>query len=274
MASLVEIAQLHSSGNPVTKPLRYYQIYEQELREEGLDPISILEIGVYEGESTKIFSMRYPFAHIVALDLTLKDIDFSDHSNVSYLQCDQTDKAKLKAIIEEHFPTGLDLVIDDASHLGHLSKLTFDCVFPYLRSGGLYIVEDWGTGYMGAWLDGKRFTDCEVPSTSTIIAKRVRSHDHGMVGFVKSLVDYTAMGDINSAGSSRPGFISQLILSVARFRPLTNIVNRFPHLKARLIKYVQPRGERGASKISPTSMQSPELKSVKFFRGLCIACKA
>jgi hypothetical protein len=49
----------------------------------------------------------------------------------------------------------LDIVIDDASHLYNPTKATFDYVFHnHLRSGGIYIIEDWGAGYWPKWPDG------------------------------------------------------------------------------------------------------------------------
>lgn len=274
MASLVEIAQSHHSGNPITKPLRYYEIYEQALAEEGLNPQSILEIGVYEGESVKVLATRFPSAHIVALDLNLRDIDFSGYANVSYLQCDQTDAARIRSILEHHFPNGVDLVIDDASHIGHLSRLTFDCVFPHLRPGGLYIVEDWGTGYMKTWVDGHRFAQRKANSGTAIIPRTMRSHDFGMVGFVKSLVDYTAIDDITDARASGAGRAMGLLLLAGRFRPLMKIADRFPRLKTRLVNKLNTPQAKTPPQPENPQPALPRLKSLKFHRGVCIACKA
>ena len=37
----------------------------------------------------------------------------------------------------------LDLVIDDGSHLLEETRTSFETLFPRLRKGGLYVVEDW-----------------------------------------------------------------------------------------------------------------------------------
>ena len=274
MISLYNIAKENYSHDPVTKPLRYYEIFEQALHEEGLSPKSILEIGVYQGESTKALSRRFPAAHIVAVDLNLKEIDFSAHHNVHYLQCDQTDRAKLRSICEDHFPDGLDLVIEDASHIGHLSRLTFNFVFPQVRSGGLYIIEDWGTGYWDTWIDGGRFSDCRVPATTGRIARTIRSHSLGMVGFVKSLVDYTAADDIADDRAIARTPMARLALAVGRLSALRKMVDRMPRFKLSLTQILQPGG--GARVAAPPEghPELPRLKSLKFFRGVCIACKA
>jgi hypothetical protein len=55
----------------------------------------------------------------------------------------QADRKRVVEIIENEFPNGLDLVIDDASHAYAETKATFETVFPCLRTGGIYIIEDW-----------------------------------------------------------------------------------------------------------------------------------
>jgi hypothetical protein len=274
MSSLLELAKSNYSSDPVTKPLRYYEIYEQALREEGLSPKFILEIGVYEGESTKALARCFPSAHIVAVDLNLREIDFSDYENVHYLQCDQTDSAKLQSICKDHFPDGVDLVIDDASHIGHFSRLTFNYVIPYVKSGGLYIVEDWGTGYWETWVDGGLFADRKIPSPAGRIPKSIKSHNFGMVGFVKSLVDYTATDDIENHRAARVGLASRFILPAGRIRSLRKFVEKTPRLKSWLIKYMDSSTSAQATELSQAQIGLPRLKSLKFFRGVCIACKA
>ncbi|MDP1613827.1 MAG: hypothetical protein Q8M11_22420 [Sulfuritalea sp.] len=274
MISLYNIAKEDYSHDPVTKPLRYYEIFEQALHEEGLSPKFILEIGVYQGESTKALAKRFPAAHIVAVDLKLRDIDFSAYQNVHYLQCDQTDGAKLRSICEDYFPNGLDLVIEDASHIGHLSRLTFNFIFPHVSSGGLYIIEDWGTGYWDTWIDGGRFSDCKVPVAADRITRTIPSHNLGMVGFVKSLVDYTATDDIGSDRAVARTRLSRLGLAAGRVSALRKIVERIPRFKLWLTERLQLGGSAHIVAPPEGHAELPRLKSLKFFRGVCIACKA
>ncbi|MBB5803214.1 demethylmacrocin O-methyltransferase [Saccharothrix ecbatanensis] len=82
---------------------------------------------------------------------------------------DQSDAAFL-----ERLETGpLDIVIDDGSHLSHDVISSFRALFPKLRPGGLYVVEDLQTSYWPGW-GGDRH-DLDNPGTS--------------VGMLKSLVD-------------------------------------------------------------------------------------
>jgi hypothetical protein len=60
---------------------------------------------------------------------------------------DQADARRLREIVETEFIEPLDLVFDDASHIYEPTKSTFETVFPFLRAGGLYIIEDWAWGH-------------------------------------------------------------------------------------------------------------------------------
>jgi hypothetical protein len=202
---LFDIAQRAYSRDVGTKNPGYYQRYDAFFRDNDFRPTGILEIGVHQGESTKVFATAYPKAKIVALDLKrYDDVDFSGFQNVVYVQADQTDAKRLEGIMRYEFPSGFDLVIDDASHVGAYSRATFDTVFPHLNPGGVYIVEDWGTGYFDDFVDGGRFQDYPLSFHDGNIPRRLPSHDCGMVGFVKSLVDMTSEPDIRAKQADPP----------------------------------------------------------------------
>jgi hypothetical protein len=66
----------------------------------------------------------------------------------TYWGVDQADREQLTAIVDREFgDEPLDLVIDDASHLYAPTKASFEVLFPRLRPGGLYIIEDWATDH-------------------------------------------------------------------------------------------------------------------------------
>ena len=57
---------------------------------------------------------------------------------------DQKDRTLLKSIVEKFGQ--FDIVVDDASHLDFETKVTFKHIFPYLKSGAPYIIEDLHAG--------------------------------------------------------------------------------------------------------------------------------
>lgn len=121
-----------------------------------------------------------------------------------YLQADQTDGPTLERICREFSPDGFDIIIDDASHVGCHSLRSFEILFPRVKPAGFYIVEDWGTGYWPDWPDGAEVSAVSLAACDGDLAKRIVSHDHGMVGFVKFLVDETAGDDRYQRGSVSP----------------------------------------------------------------------
>jgi hypothetical protein len=203
--ALFDAARKSFSTEAGTKHPGYYSRYDRFFHKNSFTPTSILEIGVHQGESTKVFATVYPHAKIVALDLDRhQHVDFSAFGNITYIGVDQTDTKRLEEVIKNEFPAGFDFVIEDASHIGAYSHITFHTVFPHLKPGGIYIVEDWGTGYFDDFVDGSRFQEYPLHFHDGNIPKRMPSHDFGMVGFVKSLVDMTSEPDIRNKMSDPP----------------------------------------------------------------------
>lgn len=57
----------------------------------------------------------------------------------------------------------LDLVVDDASHLLAETRVTFETLFPLLRPGGIYVVEDWNADHLIADTIERMVTDVDSP---------------------------------------------------------------------------------------------------------------
>ena len=173
-------------------------------------PSGILELGTFLGTSTRVFSDAFKDAKIVTIDIMDRKIDFESRGNIETLVGSQTDEKLLSQTISTSFKNGVDLIIDDASHIGVLSKISFDILFPLLNSGGAYFIEDWGTGYWDESVDGSRFQSFPLFAVEGCIPKRLPSHDFGMVGFVKSLVDYTHESAIRRSHASEVRHASRI----------------------------------------------------------------
>lgn len=91
---------------------------------------------------------------MIAVDIIAEPAGLAEHSNVSYHRCDQTDGDTLRAVVEAMAPRGFDFVVDDASHCGWRSWTSFQALWPQVRAGGYYVIEDWTTGYQPTWPDG------------------------------------------------------------------------------------------------------------------------
>ena len=195
--TLPEIAStLFDGPGERSKSILCYNIYETFFQPFRNKEISLFEVGVFNGESTKIFAKYFCNAQIVGIDHDLRAIDLNGYRNINLFQGDQSSYEFMAGVADEYFGNGIDIVIDDASHIGILSKRTFEILFPRLKSGGIYIVEDWGTGYWTNWHDGGLYEIYETrPFHKGEFVKRIPSHDYGMVGFIKHVVDLVGMSD-------------------------------------------------------------------------------
>jgi hypothetical protein len=165
----------------------------------------MLELGIWKGDSLAMWRDAFPLATIVGVDLAPPKLDLGPRVRV--VAGDQSDAIMLAKVRADHAPDGFDVIVDDASHIGQLSARSLQALYPlHLRPGGLYIIEDWGTGYLSDWADGVAL--CAVVGSEGLDAGhdssagvgdgklRFPSHDAGMVGLVKRLVDHTAAGTL------------------------------------------------------------------------------
>jgi hypothetical protein len=204
-STLVDLARdLVSGADQVEKPLKFYDIYDRYFSEFSGQPVTLLELGVHTGASLKVWASYFPNGSVIGIDLIDPGPDFSAYPNIVYEVADQADRPRLDAICKARAPEGFDLIIDDASHIGYSAAASYSVLFPRLKSGALYNIEDWGTGYYDDWPDGGHYQKIRVESFDGLVPKRLPSHDFGMVGFVKSLIDDVAGDHI------RPTLVSNL----------------------------------------------------------------
>jgi predicted O-methyltransferase YrrM len=113
----------------------------------------IVDVGIYKGGSTALLAAALRPLRLTAFDVAPEPVevleDFvaaHDWAEVvhSHYGVDQADLPALLALIEkDHGGEPLDLVVDDASHFYRETRATFSALFPLLRPGGVYVIEDW-----------------------------------------------------------------------------------------------------------------------------------
>ena len=232
---LEELATRYNTDKAVH--VHYLKNYENAFKELVGKDVKLLELGIKHGGS--LFLWRDYFEKGVIAGLDINPVTLNDDSGrIHTYQGMQQDTALLDRIAQDVAPDGFDVIIDDCSHIGILSRSSFWHLFEnHLKKGGLYIIEDWGTGYWDHWVDGVRYKPGgkgfsqplykvtrglarlqQFPSLrhlplvggllraakASIVRREFHSHDCGMVGFVKELVDELGRPDIASAagGSS------------------------------------------------------------------------
>lgn len=173
-------------GDPVStldefvfqKPEWMVRRYEKLI--QGLQPKQIFELGIWRGGSCVFFHELCNASKLVTVDLSEDRIAAVDQyiekfslqeSLVPLYGVNQADIPLLRGIASDHFTSpGIDLVIDDASHFLDESRASFNALFPLVRPGGAYVIEDWPWAHGAADLpdDTEGFYPDKVPLTKLI----------------------------------------------------------------------------------------------------------
>lgn len=139
----------------------YFPIYEQVFAQLRDRPISLLEIGVYQGASIKVWrDYFHSQSKIIGVDIDPACARFEDAArNVHVRIGPQQDQAFLGKVVEEFGP--FDLIIDDGSHMTSHMIASFAALFGSgLRAGGIYLVEDMHSNFWPQFRDSsKSFMD-------------------------------------------------------------------------------------------------------------------
>jgi hypothetical protein len=124
---------------------RYTVPYFRYLERVRNDPLVLLEIGVDRGSSLRMWEDFLPNARLLAVDIAPRCARFATE-RTSVLIGDQSDPGFLESVVEAA-GGGFDAIIDDGSHqmVHHQASLAF--LWPYLREGGWYAIEDLHTCY-------------------------------------------------------------------------------------------------------------------------------
>lgn len=146
----------------------YLDTYERILRPIQLNNISLLEIGIFNGASLEMWLGWLPYAQIYGIDLKLPNLV---RDRLLMYVCEQTDRDQLGKLFK---PDSLDVIIDDGSHRLSHQLLTLHYLWPTLKPGGRYFIEDvQSTDYikyfnmfsiMRTWIpeDGQRYDNTLV----------------------------------------------------------------------------------------------------------------
>ncbi|KAJ0313749.1 uncharacterized protein N0V96_002189 [Colletotrichum fioriniae] len=184
----------------------HYDFHFGPFRHRG---INVLEIGVggFEdpkagGESLRMWKEYFPKAQIVSLDYYDKTALQEDRIRI--YRGSQDDPALLKRMHDEC--GGFDIIVDDGSHRCDHVIASFKILFPLLRSGGIYAVEDLETSY---WkVTGGSSNDMNATTSS--------------MGFFKSLLDGLNHKEFEIPGY-QPTYFDKHIVSMTFYHNLVII---------------------------------------------------
>lgn len=118
----------------------YYRLFN-----DGKDDVrNLLELGALYGSSLRMWRDFFQNANIYSIEINPSYV--FQEERIKVILGNQTDKALLASL-----PSEFDIIIDDASHQSKDQIESFEQLFPKLKSGGMYVVEDTCCSYWGEY---------------------------------------------------------------------------------------------------------------------------
>jgi hypothetical protein len=159
---LMQLADCYGSDKGTLRTAhRYTRVYEHFFRPIRNDALVIAEMGLLrsdvdgrkpscaaEGETTAVaysapslqmWRAYFPNADIFGFDID--DFSAVKIDNCNILRGDMSSKADLLRLAHA-IGRPIDIIIDDASHASHHQQIALGTLFPFVRDGGFYIIED------------------------------------------------------------------------------------------------------------------------------------
>lgn len=131
-----------------------YSLYLEQYREEEFN---LLEIGVCDGASIRMWKEYFPKANIVAIDIDPRCKEFEE-DRIDIHIGDQTDVKFLNSVFDKykHF----EIILDDGGHSYKQQIVSFETYFTQLTPGGMYFIEDLHTSYRPGSVWDDYYTTC------------------------------------------------------------------------------------------------------------------
>lgn len=154
----------------------YDRFYNKELEEyRNMESIGILEIGIQNSESMKLWKKYFPKAFIYGINT---NINYQDECSKIF-KAEQSNLNDLKRIKSE-LENKIYFINDDGCHIPEHQLISFDYLFTnVLEDGGVYIIEDIEVSY---WKTGNIYN---------YNTKYGFEHKSSIIEKFKLLVDYT-----------------------------------------------------------------------------------
>ena len=144
METLFELGSKHGTDKVDHE---YLPHYEKRFRGIQHDVISVLEIGIVDGASLRMWRDYFHGGKIYGIDI-LQDLMINETRIKSFCGR-QEDQGFLRKVIKQ---TGdLDIVIDDGGHCAKQHVASFEVLWEHVKPGGWYTIEDAITIFNECW---------------------------------------------------------------------------------------------------------------------------
>ena len=139
---------------------------------------TILEIGIRRGGSLVIWNDFFGATAVYGLEANpkfIRRVDNLNRPNIHAVHLNQTDK---KGMTEFAKSVGsFDLIIDDGSHMVGDQLISFEILWPFLRRGGYYCIEDMQSSFQEKYINQSPTTAEYFKNVSDYILTSVWKHD-------------------------------------------------------------------------------------------------
>ena len=159
----------------------YTEIYSHYFGSIKDKPLKFLEIGINKGSGVKLWENYFKNAELHFIDISFGHAEYFSNRSFYHL-ADQANPSDLLRVMQT---TGgeFDIMIDDGGHTMYQQIISFITLFPFLKSGGIYIIEDLHTSYWNCY-GGHGSPEAPLAGPNTTIQ------------FLKDLID-----DVNFVGA-------------------------------------------------------------------------
>jgi len=164
--SLTQIGIKHNSDKAYLH--KFTDHYEPTLGPVKHTIHNMLEIGIETGASLNMWKEWLPHAHVYAIDTV--DCTHMSDDRCTIWKMSQTD---VTGITEALQGIALDLIVDDGSHFCNHQQITLQGLWPLLKSGGWYIIEDIHTS---TWPDFHDAAYCTTQQWANDVIKRTAAN--------------------------------------------------------------------------------------------------
>jgi len=159
----------------------YFYPYERHFAPWRGKNVVLLEIGVQSGGSTRMWPKFFGpglIYHGVDINPNCKQYE---KPNITIHLADQSDRNQLIELMKK-IPVP-DIIIDDGGHAMNQQINSFEVLFPYLKSPGVYLCEDLHTSYWEAYGGSAELKGVTKPT---------------MIEYSKSIIDIINLEHVNN----------------------------------------------------------------------------
>lgn len=178
----------NNRANAIDKWMHYFEIYDLYFKKYVNRPVTILEIGVYQGGSLQMWQNYFgKEAKIFAIDINPLCKQF-ETENIKIFIGSQDDREFLKDV-KRQIPE-LDILIDDGGHTMSQQIVSFDELYSQIKEDGIYLCEDLHTSYWesfgGGYKNPKSFIEFSKKYIDQLNAWYSNSKEFNVDNFTRS----------------------------------------------------------------------------------------